>query len=183
MCRFFVLETAPHNPQSHNFDWTAARHLQLYSHRRIANSDTEPFEPPTMSASPPIHDFLDDDSLAPLKRNHACLQCKKRKVKCDGVSLAAFAGPVAELTSRPNPPVHRACVPTLTHCERHRGTRRRRRCSHARGRRTRATPTRILQRLHSKPCRKPSLGRDRLYQELERAGRSRVNRRGPKGPW
>lgn len=30
--------------------------------------------------------ILDDDSLAPLKRNHACLQCKKRKVKCDAVS-------------------------------------------------------------------------------------------------
>lgn len=28
-----------------------------------------------------------DDTLQPLKRNHACLQCKKRKVKCDAVSL------------------------------------------------------------------------------------------------
>jgi hypothetical protein len=33
-----------------------------------------------------------DDSIAPLKRNHACLQCKKRKVKCDGVSLERFHG-------------------------------------------------------------------------------------------
>lgn len=31
--------------------------------------------------------ILEDDALAPLKRNHACLQCKKRKVKCDAVSL------------------------------------------------------------------------------------------------
>jgi hypothetical protein len=30
---------------------------------------------------------LEDDALAPLKRNHACLQCKKRKVKCDAVRL------------------------------------------------------------------------------------------------
>ena len=29
--------------------------------------------------------LLEDDALAPLKRNHACLQCKKRKVKCDAV--------------------------------------------------------------------------------------------------
>ncbi|KAL7419252.1 hypothetical protein Q5752_006089 [Cryptotrichosporon argae] len=34
---------------------------------------------------PPAYDVLDDETLAPLKRNHACLQCKKRKVKCDGV--------------------------------------------------------------------------------------------------
>ncbi|KAK4686690.1 hypothetical protein P7C73_g3436, partial [Tremellales sp. Uapishka_1] len=36
-----------------------------------------------MDISPPYDDLLDDDNLAPLKRNHACLQCKKRKVKCD----------------------------------------------------------------------------------------------------
>lgn len=30
--------------------------------------------------------ILDDEALAPLKRNHACFQCKKRKVKCDAVS-------------------------------------------------------------------------------------------------
>lgn len=29
--------------------------------------------------------ILEDDALAPLRRNHACLQCKKRKVKCDAV--------------------------------------------------------------------------------------------------
>ncbi|KAK8866110.1 hypothetical protein IAR55_001261 [Kwoniella newhampshirensis] len=29
--------------------------------------------------------ILDDETLAPLKRNHACLQCKKRKVKCDAI--------------------------------------------------------------------------------------------------
>ena len=40
-----------------------------------------------MSLSPSHDEILDDDSLAPLKRNHACLQCKKRKVKCDGVSV------------------------------------------------------------------------------------------------
>jgi hypothetical protein len=34
------------------------------------------------------YDMLDDDALAPLKRNHACLQCKKRKVKCDAVCLS-----------------------------------------------------------------------------------------------
>jgi len=33
------------------------------------------------------YDMLEDDALAPLKRNHACLQCKKRKVKCDAVCL------------------------------------------------------------------------------------------------
>ncbi|WVR06053.1 hypothetical protein IAU60_003081 [Kwoniella sp. DSM 27419] len=38
-----------------------------------------------MSPSPPYNDILEDDALAPLKRNHACLQCKKRKVKCDAV--------------------------------------------------------------------------------------------------
>jgi hypothetical protein len=36
--------------------------------------------------------MLDDDALAPLKRNHACLQCKKRKVKCDAVSLLILVG-------------------------------------------------------------------------------------------
>jgi hypothetical protein len=34
------------------------------------------------------YDMLEDDTLAPLKRNHACLQCKKRKVKCDAVCLS-----------------------------------------------------------------------------------------------
>ncbi|WVF70289.1 hypothetical protein IAT40_005078 [Kwoniella sp. CBS 6097] len=38
-----------------------------------------------MSPTPPYDDILDDETLAPLKRNHACLQCKKRKVKCDAV--------------------------------------------------------------------------------------------------
>ncbi|EIW72570.1 hypothetical protein TREMEDRAFT_36788, partial [Tremella mesenterica DSM 1558] len=39
----------------------------------------------TSSNAPPSYgDLLDDEALAPLKRNHACLQCKKRKVKCDG---------------------------------------------------------------------------------------------------
>ncbi|KAL1406004.1 hypothetical protein Q8F55_007687 [Vanrija albida] len=38
-----------------------------------------------MEQSPPYEDILDDETLAPLKRNHACLQCKKRKVKCDAV--------------------------------------------------------------------------------------------------
>ncbi|WVW82507.1 hypothetical protein I302_104518 [Kwoniella bestiolae CBS 10118] len=36
-----------------------------------------------MDPTPPYNDILDDEALAPLKRNHACLQCKKRKVKCD----------------------------------------------------------------------------------------------------
>ncbi|WWC99861.1 hypothetical protein V866_006770 [Kwoniella sp. B9012] len=36
-----------------------------------------------MDPTPPYDDILDDETLAPLKRNHACLQCKKRKVKCD----------------------------------------------------------------------------------------------------
>ncbi|WVQ82757.1 hypothetical protein IAT38_004889 [Cryptococcus sp. DSM 104549] len=36
------------------------------------------------SVSPPRDGILDDDALAPLKRNHACKQCKKRKTKCDG---------------------------------------------------------------------------------------------------
>jgi hypothetical protein len=36
------------------------------------------------------YDMLDDDALAPLKRNHACLQCKKRKVKCDAVCLSLY---------------------------------------------------------------------------------------------
>jgi len=39
-----------------------------------------------MDFNDPYDDILDDDRLAPLKRNQACLQCKKRKVKCDGVS-------------------------------------------------------------------------------------------------
>lgn len=39
-----------------------------------------------MDITPPYDDILDDANLAPLKRNHACLQCKKRKVKCDAVS-------------------------------------------------------------------------------------------------
>ncbi|KAE8542809.1 hypothetical protein D1P53_000872 [Cryptococcus gattii VGV] len=35
--------------------------------------------------TPTAHDeILADQSLAPLKRNHACRQCKKRKTKCDG---------------------------------------------------------------------------------------------------
>ncbi|BEI81130.1 hypothetical protein CcaverHIS002_0202900 [Cutaneotrichosporon cavernicola] len=38
-----------------------------------------------MQATPPYDDILEDETLAPLKRNHACLQCKRRKVKCDGV--------------------------------------------------------------------------------------------------
>ncbi|OCF37649.1 hypothetical protein I316_00776 [Kwoniella heveanensis BCC8398] len=38
-----------------------------------------------MSPTPPYDDILDDETLAPLKRNHACLQCKKRKVKCDAI--------------------------------------------------------------------------------------------------
>jgi hypothetical protein len=25
-----------------------------------------------------------DDSFAPLKRNHACLRCKARKIRCNG---------------------------------------------------------------------------------------------------
>ena len=41
-----------------------------------------------MDTTPPYDDdILDDENFAPLKRNHACLQCKKRKVKCDAVSL------------------------------------------------------------------------------------------------
>ncbi|WRT64339.1 uncharacterized protein IL334_001271 [Kwoniella shivajii] len=36
-----------------------------------------------MNPTPPYDDILGDETLAPLKRNHACLQCKKRKVKCD----------------------------------------------------------------------------------------------------
>ncbi|WWC58782.1 uncharacterized protein I303_101326 [Kwoniella dejecticola CBS 10117] len=36
-----------------------------------------------MNPTPPYDDILEDETLAPLKRNHACLQCKKRKVKCD----------------------------------------------------------------------------------------------------
>ena len=41
-----------------------------------------------MSSSPDqLADILHDDSLAPLKRNHACLNCKKRKTRCCGVSL------------------------------------------------------------------------------------------------
>jgi hypothetical protein len=38
-----------------------------------------------MQATPPYDDILEDETLAPLKRNHACLQCKRRKVKCDAV--------------------------------------------------------------------------------------------------
>ncbi|TXT08720.1 hypothetical protein VHUM_02848 [Vanrija humicola] len=38
-----------------------------------------------MERSPEYEGILDDETLAPLKRNHACLQCKKRKVKCDAV--------------------------------------------------------------------------------------------------
>jgi hypothetical protein len=36
-------------------------------------------------STPPYEGVLGDDTFAPLKRNHACLQCKKRKVKCDAV--------------------------------------------------------------------------------------------------
>ncbi|ORY29350.1 hypothetical protein BCR39DRAFT_532444 [Naematelia encephala] len=32
---------------------------------------------------PSFDSLLEDDTFQPLKRNHACLQCKKRKVKCD----------------------------------------------------------------------------------------------------
>ncbi|GMK56536.1 hypothetical protein CspeluHIS016_0303760 [Cutaneotrichosporon spelunceum] len=38
-----------------------------------------------MQAALPYDDILEDETLAPLKRNHACLQCKRRKVKCDAV--------------------------------------------------------------------------------------------------
>ncbi|ORX37390.1 hypothetical protein BD324DRAFT_446614 [Kockovaella imperatae] len=36
----------------------------------------------SMNSTPP---GAVDDKFAPLKRNHACLQCKKRKVKCDAI--------------------------------------------------------------------------------------------------
>ncbi|GFZ45511.1 hypothetical protein JCM24511_03237 [Saitozyma sp. JCM 24511] len=38
-----------------------------------------------MDASMSYEGILDDEALAPLKRNHACFQCKKRKVKCDAI--------------------------------------------------------------------------------------------------
>ncbi|CAK9783182.1 hypothetical protein CC85DRAFT_287591 [Cutaneotrichosporon oleaginosum] len=38
-----------------------------------------------MQDTAPYDDILEDETLAPLKRNHACLQCKRRKVKCDAV--------------------------------------------------------------------------------------------------
>jgi hypothetical protein len=57
------------------------------------------------------YDMLDDDALAPLKRNHACLQCKKRKVKCDAVCLSLSHEIKAD--SRPNQHAHRVFVPTL----------------------------------------------------------------------
>ena len=35
---------------------------------------------------------LDPEALfQPLKRNHACLSCKKRKVRCDGVGLSILS--------------------------------------------------------------------------------------------
>ncbi|AFR98322.1 hypothetical protein C343_06299 [Cryptococcus neoformans C23] len=37
-----------------------------------------------MNTPTPHDEILADQSLAPLKRNHACRQCKKRKTKCDG---------------------------------------------------------------------------------------------------
>lgn len=37
-----------------------------------------------MNGPTPHDEILADQSLAPLKRNHACRQCKKRKTKCDG---------------------------------------------------------------------------------------------------
>ncbi|WVQ77010.1 hypothetical protein IAR50_006689 [Cryptococcus sp. DSM 104548] len=36
------------------------------------------------TSTPPQDDILSDQTLAPLKRNHACRQCKRRKTKCDG---------------------------------------------------------------------------------------------------
>ncbi|WWD17684.1 hypothetical protein CI109_102125 [Kwoniella shandongensis] len=38
-----------------------------------------------MDPNQPYDGILEDETLAPLKRNHACLQCKKRKVKCDAI--------------------------------------------------------------------------------------------------
>lgn len=38
----------------------------------------------------PYRDYLELKNFAPLKRNHACLQCRKRKAKCDGVSTCFF---------------------------------------------------------------------------------------------
>ncbi|TYJ52723.1 hypothetical protein B9479_006657 [Cryptococcus floricola] len=45
-----------------------------------------PFPPENrgQTSTPPQDDILSDQTLAPLKRNHACRQCKRRKTKCDG---------------------------------------------------------------------------------------------------
>ena len=45
------------------------------------------------------NDILDDETLAPLKRNHACHQCKKRKVKCDAVGLEPLNPPSQVLSN------------------------------------------------------------------------------------
>ena len=81
-----------------------------------------------MSVETPYDHLLEDETLAPLKRNQACLQCKKRKVKCDAVSsvwslgLSCFSeSPRNEClpdgcrdSSRPDPPVPHVSVLMLT---------------------------------------------------------------------
>ena len=88
-----------------------------------------------------------------------------------------------KLTPRPNPPARRACVPTLTHCEQHRETRRLHRCCHARGRTMRATPTRTPLREGLRLCCNRIQVPDRRGRHLERGGRSLVTRSGPRDPW
>ena len=67
------------------FDSYTLVHSHGTSSASLSYSTPSPARP-TMTDSPPYDDILGDESFAPLKRNHACLQCKKRKVKCDAVS-------------------------------------------------------------------------------------------------